>query len=33
MALIVNCSIGISIGGCFAGCESGVPIMLVIEGG
>ena len=33
MALTANCSIGISIGGCFAGCESGVPIMLVIEGG
>ena len=33
MALTVNSSIGIGIGGCFAGCESGVPIMLLIVGG
>ena len=28
MALTVNSSFGIGSGGCFAGCESGVPIML-----
>ena len=33
MALTVNSSFGIGGGGCFAGCESGVPIMLFIEGG
>ena len=33
VALTVNSSFGIGGGGCFAGCESGVPIMLFIEGG
>ena len=33
MALTVNSSFGIGGSGCFAGCESGVPIMLFIEGG
>ena len=28
MALTVNSSFGIGGGGCFAGCESGIPIML-----
>ena len=33
MALTVNSSFGIGSGGCFSGCESGVPVMLLIVGG
>ena len=33
VALTVNSSFGIRGGGCFAGCESSVPVMLLIVGG